>query len=339
MTAISLLSDSSQSECLKPPSDISDFILEKIESITYAGIEDVFDVQVAETENFIANGLPAHNTRWHEDDLIGYLLREKKDDGWFHIRIPAISEDDDDPIGRMPGQALCPERYDEKALLRIRNNLSPMMWAALFQQRPAPMDGTVFLRKDWKFYKVRPHCKFILQSWDTAPKKKKDSAWTVCQTWGVAEQGAVLIDQWRNRVEYPQLRKRVEIEALKHRPNVILIEDRDTGQALIQSLQQETMLPVLPIYPDLDKVIRAQAVSPMHASGRVWVPDPLTSETSWVADFIENCATFPNALYVDEIDSMSQALSYIMTMAISGSILSGEKRRTSRILEGYRQLM
>lgn len=337
-TAISSLNDSSQSGCLKKPSDTSDFILEKIESITYVGIEDVFDVQIAETENFIANGLPAHNTRWHEDDLIGYLMREKMDDGWFHIRIPAIAEDNDDPVGRKEGEALCPQRYDTTALNRIKNNLSPMMWAALFQQRPAPMEGSVFLRKDWKYYKIPPHCKFVLQSWDTASKKKNKSAFTVCQTWGMSDNGVVLIDQWRDRVEYPQLRRRVDIEYMKYKPNVILIEDRDTGQALIQSLQQETSYPVLPIYPDLDKVIRAQAVSPMHASGRVWVPD-IGPDTLWVADFIENCALFPNALYVDEIDSMSQALSYFMTMAIGGRIISGEKRRTSKILEGYRQLM
>lgn len=281
-------------------------------------------------------------TRWHEDDLIGYLMREKHEDGWLHVRIPAIAEDwnnEEDVLGRQVGEALCPERYDVTALNRIKTNMTPMMWNALFQQRPAPMEGSIFLRKNWKTYKIQPPCHFTLQSWDTASKKNWDSAYSVCQTWGVSSQGAVLIDQWRGRVEFPQLRKMAEIQYLKHKPNVVLIEDRDSGQALIQQLQQDTIMPILPIYPDLDKVIRAQAVSPMHEAGRVWVPDPTLPNRIWVADLIESCATFPNGLWKDEIDSMSQALSYIMTMAMSGRILTTERRRTSQLLEGYRNFM
>jgi predicted phage terminase large subunit-like protein len=216
--------------------------------------------------------------------------------------------------------------------------MTAQMWNALFQQRPAPMEGSIFLRKSWKYYSIKPKIHFVLQSWDTASKKNWDSAYSVCQTWGVSEFGAVLIDQWRDKVEYPQLRKQVDIQYLRHRPNVILIEDRDSGQALIQSVQQDTTYPVLAIYPDMDKIIRAQAVSPMHEAGRVWVPE-IKAETMWVADLIENAATFPNGFYKDEIDSMSQALAYIMTMATGGRILSGEKRRTTKLLEGYREQM
>ena len=285
------------------------------------------------------------HTRWHEDDLIGYLMREKKNDGWFHIRMPAISEisgKELDAIGRKPGEALCPERYDITALNRIKINMSPMIWNALFQQRPAPMEGTIFLRKNWKFYTVRPQINFIVQSWDTASKKKdkSDTAYSVCQTWGVGPMGAVLIDQWRERVEFPQLLLQAKIQYLKHRPNALLIEDRDSGQALIQTLEQDTMpYPIIPIYPDLDKIIRAQAVSPWHEAGRVWVPDPKIPENLWVSDLIDNCATFPNSLYKDEIDSMSQALTYIMTMAMGGRVMSGERRRTSQLLENFRRLM
>lgn len=342
-TATCSLNDTQQQISSKKRLITSDFILEKIESITYSGIEDVFDVQIAETENFIANGLVSHNTRWHEDDLIGYLMREKIEDGYFHIRMPAIAEDDDDILGRKPGEALCPERYDENALNRIKVNTPAMMWNALFQQRPAPMEGTIFLRKHWKFYKIPPQCNFVLQSWDTASKldikKKGSTAYSVCHTWGVSAHGAVLLDRWRDRVEYPQLRQQASIQYLKWRPNIILIEDRDTGQALLQSLQQETMYPLLPVYPDLDKVIRAQAVSPMQVSERLFLPDPTVAGNEWVGDFIDNGAMFPNTKYKDDIDAMSQALTFIMTMATSGQIMSCEKRRTTKLLEHFRTMM
>ncbi len=336
----------SRRDCFKKRMLITEndeFITDRICKITHLpDMDNVYDIQVENTECFIADGIVSHNTRWHEDDLIGYLMREKPEDGWFHLRIPAIAEDwnnEEDPLGRKVGAALCPQRYDEKALNRIKANMTPMMWNALFQQRPAPMEGSIFLRKNWKYYSVLPKCGFVIQSWDTASKKNWDSAYSVCQTWGVSDLGAVLIDQWRDKVEYPQLLRQAEIQYLKYRPNAVLIEDRDSGQALIQSLQQNTTMPILPIYPDMDKVVRAQAVSPWHEAGRVWVPDPVKTENLWVADLIENAATFPNAVFKDEIDSMSQALAYIMTMAMGGRILSCEKRRTSKLLEGYRKMM
>jgi predicted phage terminase large subunit-like protein len=278
------------------------------------------------------------HTRWNEDDLIGWLLREKVQDGWFHIRIPAIAEEDDDPVGRNTGEALCPQRYDEKALARIKDAMNSMMWAALFQQRPAPMEGTTFMRDKWQYYKIIPPVRYILQSWDTASKKKLTSAYSVCQTWGVSETGFVLIDQWRARVEYPQLRKQAEIQYMKYGPNVVLVEDRDTGQALIQALQQETRVPVVGVYPDLDKRVRAVAISPLIESKRVFLPQ-ITERTLWVDDFVNTCATFPNCLDFDEIDAMSQALSYLMSMATSGRVIGGNQRRTTKLLEGFRSLM
>jgi predicted phage terminase large subunit-like protein len=299
----------------------------------------------------------AMHTRWAENDLIGYLLREKQNDGWFYIRIPALGENlpaqfdtagkiivpaEMDVLGRADGAALCPQRYNVDALNRIKSNMTLQMWNALFQQRPAAVEGSIFKRDKWKYYRIEPHCSFVLQSWDTASKKNWDSAYSVCQTWGVSSVGAVLLDQWRDKVEYPQLRRQAEIQYQKFRPNVVLIEDKDSGQALIQSLQQDTIIPVLGVTPDMDKVTRAQAVSPMQDSGRVFLPDPADAnhpENLWVSDFVDNCATFPNAFFKDEIDTMSQALAYIMLMATGGRVMSFERRKTSSLLENFRRLM
>jgi predicted phage terminase large subunit-like protein len=297
------------------------------------------------------------HTRWSENDLIGYLQREKKTDGYFTIRIPALGENlpaqldtagniivpaEMDVLGRAEGEALCPQRYNVDALNRIKSNMTAQMWNALFQQRPAAQEGSIFLRDKWKYYRIEPRCTFVLQSWDTASKKNWDSAYSVCQTWGVSSAGAVLLDQWRDKVEYPQLRRQAVIQYQKFKPNVVLIEDKDSGQALIQSLQQETTMPVMAITPDMDKITRAQAVSPMQESGRVFLPDPADAnhpENLWVSDFVDNCATFPNAFFKDEIDTMSQALAYIMLMATGGRVMSFERRKTSTLLENFRRLM
>jgi len=218
--------------------------------------------------------------------------------------------------------------------------MSSLMWAALFQQRPSPMTGNIWLRDRWKYYQIPPRCTFILQSWDTASKNNIDSARSICQTWGISEKGAILLDRWGDKVEYPQLRKKVDQMYWKFRPNVILIEDKDSGKALIQTLQQETTFPVLPVIPLVDKVTRAVSVTPMQESGRVWIPDPNQPDSpAWVDAFIEDCAMFPNGLYLDDVDAMSQALNYIMTMAGSGRIGRGMPRRTTGLLDSFRLTM
>ena len=87
----------------------------------------------------------------------------------------------------------------------------------------------------------------------------------------------------------------------------------------------------------MDKLIRAQAVSPWQVSERLWLPTP--SQASWIGDFVESCAAFPNTKFMDEVDAMSQAIAYVMTMAIGGRVHGDRKRVTSKLLEGFREMM
>lgn len=80
-------------------------------------------------------------TRWHKDDLIGELLRGEEQ--WTHIRLPALAEDND-PLGRQPGEALWPSRWPVEALEDRRRMLGPAWWQALYQQRPTAHEGAEF---------------------------------------------------------------------------------------------------------------------------------------------------------------------------------------------------
>jgi predicted phage terminase large subunit-like protein len=122
----------------------SEFMSERIIAIEATGFEEVFDMEVEHTGNFIANGMVTHNTRWHEDDLIGRILKNR---GKYGLRVrsvtlPALKEDDGkkDPIGRQPGEALWPERWPVEVLER-RKKISSIWWSALYQGRPAA-EGT-----------------------------------------------------------------------------------------------------------------------------------------------------------------------------------------------------
>src|SRR3990167_3831009 len=125
-----------------PSSNISDFTIAQIESIESAGAKEVFDIRVERTENFIANGLVSHNTRWHKDDLAGRILASEDGKNWEVVCLPAEAEPGD-PLGRALGEALCPDRYDLKKLMRIKSVLG-RSYSALYQQRPVPREGGMF---------------------------------------------------------------------------------------------------------------------------------------------------------------------------------------------------
>lgn len=128
-----------------PPSPIS-FGWDEVVSVEAAGRAIVYDVQIERTENFIANGLVSHNTRWHEDDLGGRLLAaaESGGDKWTLLKMPAICDSLDDPLGRRLGEALWPEWQDETALARIRANVLEHVWGTLYQQDPKPRGASFF---------------------------------------------------------------------------------------------------------------------------------------------------------------------------------------------------
>jgi predicted phage terminase large subunit-like protein len=135
----------------------SDFISEEIVSIEPDGIEDVFDIEVVRTGNFIANGIVSHNTRWHEDDLAGRLLideKEKDADKWRVISFPAIAEEND-VLGRTAGEALWPKRFPLKHLQATQRANPPRYWASLYQQKPRPDEGTMFKNKYFRYFTIK----------------------------------------------------------------------------------------------------------------------------------------------------------------------------------------
>lgn len=138
-TAISPWGTPKRQKPRSPSPNTSDFILDNVDEITFDGVEEVFDIEVEGTENFIANGLVSHNTRWHESDLAGWLIKEHAHEGWDVLTLPAISPD---------GKALWPEQYDLPALLRIKQAIGPRDWSALYQQEPTPDTGDYF-KREW----------------------------------------------------------------------------------------------------------------------------------------------------------------------------------------------
>ena len=244
-------------------------------------------------------------TRWHQDDLAGRILASEDAPNWTVINLPALAEAND-PLGRTEGEALCPERYDGKALADIRRVMGAS-FQALYQQRPAAEEGEIFRREWWQYYREAPKLKWIMQSWDTAFKKGAENDYSVGTTWGCTDTGFYLLDRWKEKVDYPTLKKMVKIVAAKWCPRTILIEDKASGQSLIQDLKTNTTLPIIAVPVDSDKVTRAHAVTPTIEAGNVYLPE----STPWLQDYIDEHAVFPNGSHDDEVDSTTQFLNYV----------------------------
>ncbi len=253
-------------------------------------------------------------TRWHEDDLAGRLLREQPSE-WEVLSLPAIAEVDES--FRKAGEALWPEQYPLQVLEMIRTTIGSAAFASLYQQRPSAAEGNVFKREWFRYYETLPAptaLRRIVQSWDTAFKTGAENDYSVCSTWGVAENCYYLLSLWRDRVEFPHLKRQIQSQASAWNANAVLIEDSASGQSVIQELKMGTRFPVVAIRADRDKRARCEAITPLFESGKVLFP----KNANWLATLEDELSTFPAGLHDDICDSVSQALNYLRTPSPGG---------------------
>lgn len=249
-------------------------------------------------------------TRWHEDDLVGRLLRlaknDKNADQWIVLHLPAIKDN----------KALWPERYSLETLQRLRagqadNPDEPgqgsRAFEALYQGNPTLQEGQLIKREWWRFYRERPLFERIIHSWDTAFKDKDWNDYSVCTVWGESTNGYYLLDVWKNKVEFPELKKAVIALDARDKPTAVIVEDKASGQSLIQELQRDTKVPILAVKVDQNKVARANAVTPLIEAGKVYLPEA----APWLFNYVEELAAFPNGKFDDQVDSTTQALSFL----------------------------
>ena len=167
----------------------------------------------------------------------------------------------------------------------------------------------------WKIWEDEepPPCDYLIQSWDTAFEKNNRADYSVCTTWGVFYKDSsdgmrapniILLDCFKDRMEFPELKKKAHQLYMEWEPDSLIIEKRASGAPLIYELRQMG-IPLSEYTPSKgsDKIARVNAVSDLFHSGFVWCP-----QTRWADEVMEECASFPNGDHDDIVDSMSQAL-------------------------------
>jgi len=260
--------------------------------------------------------------RLHSDDLTGHLLNKG---GWELLSLPATTEEVS-IIGyghkiikiRPPKDILHEERENRKQLKQIKSDLGTASFLAQYQQQPVSNESSIIKLYWFKRYKSPPEDFIqIVQSWDTAIKSLAHNDYSVCTTWGETKNGYYLIDILRQKLEYPDLKKAVINNASKFDSDIVLIEDKASGQSLIQDLRNETKLSIIAINPKLDKVTRMVTVSSIIESGNVYLP----YKALWVSDFEEEIMQFPSSSHDDQIDSTSQFLNWTKTKKKSNIVI------------------
>jgi predicted phage terminase large subunit-like protein len=298
-------------------------------------------------------GIVVIMTRWHEADLAGRLIENAHKGGeqWQIVRFPAIAEEDeysaiDGRLLRRAGEALHPERYPIEALNRIRTGtadsvgVGSRVFASLYQQRPSAAEGEIFKRENWAYLKppkplaLMTHgerssyfhslgIRSVIQAWDTALGGKKEHDYTACTTLGVADYRYYVLDVWRDRLEFPDALKQVELLYDMWRPHRVVVEGGGSasGKATIQTLQRSTRIPFKEVPTVTDKVFRAHRISPTHESKLITIIE----DGGWQASFVDQCANFPNIKVDDDVDSFMISMEAAMAsskMHISDELLS-----------------
>jgi predicted phage terminase large subunit-like protein len=253
--------------------------------------------------------------RLHTNDLTGHL---KEKGGWEHLCLPAIAEKKQIiHIGnfykeRNENEVLHPEREGLKELSIVKKELGSYAFSGQYQQLPSPLGGGIFKDIWWKYFEILPKIKYSLIIADTAMKTGEMNDYSVfmCICMG-EDKNAYIIDILRGKWEAPQLKTQFVAFYNKHKANSNIklrnaaIEDKASGTGLIQSIKQESKIPVKAIKRDTkDKVTRAMSVAPYVESGYVYLPKNAT----WLSDFTSEASGFPNAPHDDQVDVLSDAL-------------------------------
>lgn len=265
--------------------------------------------------------------RLHEEDLSGHIL---KGGNVVHICLPMKYEPGrmgTTPIGwtdprTKPGELLAPEQFPEPVVTKLEIALRAYGTAGQLQQRPSPAEGGEVKRKWWQYYEAVPYpMDRVVYSWDATFKDEDTSDYVVGQVWGQKGPHLYLLDQVRDRMDFPTTLSAVQTlrskwagkDGLLRDPattQITLIEDAANGPAIVSSLRNK--IPgIIPVKVRAGKLARMRAVSGMIEAGNVFLPQ----SASFTQDLVDEAAAFPVGANDDQVDACSQAIAYLSPQA------------------------
>lgn len=307
-------------------------------------------------------------TRWHEDDiparLMARAIADPHADQWHVVRLPTFAEVPEpdaydpllrmpDPLGRAPGDLLCPERFDFRETMARKAGLASYLWAAMEQQRPAPLEGNIFKRQWWRLDfedAFSGQADQWITSWDMKLKQKRTGDYVVGQIWARTGKDLWLVDMLRGQwdqpttenavalamIRYPQISRHIMentgngpevMDALRTAFPAYEVSDDVAGslgmtvseREAVQALRRRGLPGIIPNNPKGDKTVRALAISNYVEAGDVHI----CKSKPWFGTFIEEMSNFSGHgdPHDDIVDTLTQAVRWLHRR--------GRKTRTS----------
>ncbi len=270
-------------------------------------------------------------TRWDDDDLAG---RRIKKGGWEVVKLPALARERD-PLGRQPGEALWPARYNEAALDSIRSEVGEKWWAALYDQEPFPEGGNLFKPDRMSWYEdlgdgyrlqngtVWPygHChRFAVV--DPSVGKKTDADPTAMGVFAQTPDDFLLVlDMVSERIPIPQLVPRLDGLCRKWGAEYAAVEANGFQIQVVREIKDKTRLVIREVHPHgKSKLVRAFPAIVRMEAGALALP---RGEAAWKGEYIGELARWTGD--ERELDNQVDVTAYAVREMVQGKNIFPDK--------------
>lgn len=205
-------------------------------------------------------------------------------------------------------ETLWPGKWDIRTLLlEMVASLDTAIWIREKLNDLRALAGKIFKRKWFRYFDEEDLAEveaagweLLIQVWDTAYEEDETADFSVCITMGLYKGLIYILDVFRERLEAPDLEEAMKAQYEAFRPDEVLVEKKASGISMIQVLQKETGVPILPVSPQgRDKVARARATTPYLKVGRVL----LLSGADWIPPFLSELGLFNDGDHDDQVDA------------------------------------
>lgn len=293
-------------------------------------------------------------TRWHEDDLVGRLLKKQAEElregnhvgeQWTVINMPEYAEDGD-LLGREIGEPIWPEfGFTKEVMEKKRQEVGGYTWNALYQQRPSAAGGTIFKRIHFRYFQVEQKYSrtyficgekrfdkldcWCFQTVDTANSEKTINDYFVVSTFIVTPyQDLLLFDVYRTHVTGPDQKPLMKEQNYRYRPRFQAIEDKTFGTNLIQEMKREgATVRAIPV--DKDKVTRSLPIAARYEVGKVYHREG----APWLTELEDELLSFPRGKHDDQVDTLSIAGEVVHVIAQAQDDAEGTKIDKQRLFD------
>lgn len=254
-------------------------------------------------------------TRWHSDDVVGRLTDPENPHynaieaaKWKIIKIPAIAEEDD-VLGRKPGEPLWPERYDLE-FLQSQQRLDPLGFAALYQQSPTVADGILFRRETIQYYTPEqlPNDLRIYCASDHAVGTNQRNDPSCFIKVGVDKQNNIYVLDtiWQRMTTDVAVERMLAMASGDQKPLLWWAERGHISKSIgpflnKRMLETGTYINIVEVTPAVDKEQRAQSIAARVAMGKVYFP----KVSWWTEKAVNEMLSFPNGLNDDFVDALA----------------------------------